>query len=161
MDINKFEMTKEGEAELRAEYRNLLDVVRPEVIEQIAAARAQGDLKENADYDAARNRQGEIEDRIKYLENVFANLVIISHKAKTTKTVTMGTKITVKEEDGSEATYLMVGTVEADPFIGKVSIESPLGIAVRGKKVGDIVTVKATVEYKIEIVKIESGVGKK
>ncbi len=156
MANDKIELTKEGEAKLRAEYRHLVDEVRPEVLEELEAARAQGDLSENADYDAARNKQGEVESRIKELENIFANLVIIEEKPKNSKTVSLGSKVEIKDlSDGEIATYNIVGTVEANPVKGFISNISPLGKALVGRKVGDICVVHVQREYKVEILKIE------
>ncbi|HBF68297.1 MAG TPA: transcription elongation factor GreA [Firmicutes bacterium] len=156
MANDKIELTKEGEAKLRAEYRHLVDEVRPEVLEELEAARAQGDLSENADYDAARNKQGEVESRIKELENIFANLVIIEEKPKNSKTVSLGSKVEIKDlSDNEIATYNIVGTVEANPVKGFISNVSPLGKALVGRKVGDICVVHVQREYKVEILKIE------
>lgn len=157
MSNEKIELTKEGEAQLRAEYRNLVDVVRPEVLEELNAARAQGDLSENADYDAARNKQGEVESRIKELENIFANVVIIEDKPKNNKTVSLGSKVEIKDlSDNEVATYHIVGTIEANPMKGFISNVSPLGKALIGHRVGDVCVVHVSREYKVEILKIES-----
>lgn len=157
MSNEKIELTKEGEAQLRAEYRNLVDVVRPEVLEELNAARAQGDLSENADYDAARNKQGEVESRIKELENIFANVVIIEDKPKNNKTVSLGSKVEIKDlSDNEVATYHIVGTIEANPMKGFISNVSPLGKALIGHRAGDVCVVHVSREYKVEILKIES-----
>lgn len=157
MSNEKIELTKEGEAKLREEYRHLIDVVRPEVLEELKAARAQGDLSENADYDAARNKQGEVESRIKELENILANAVIIKEKTKATKSVSLGSKVEIKDlSDNTTATYSIVGTIEANPVNGLISNVSPLGKALIGKKVGDIVVVHVAREYQVEILKIDN-----
>jgi len=156
MATEKIELTKEGEAKLNKELRHLIDVERPEVLEQLAAARAQGDLSENADYDAARNKQAEVEARIKEIENILANVKIISEKSRA-KGVVLGSTVTIKDlSDGSVESYTIVGTVEANPLKGLISNVSPLGRAVVDKNVGDIVSVHANKEYKVEILKIES-----
>ena len=155
--VNKIELTKEGAEKLEKELRHLIDIDRPEVIEALQAARSQGDLSENADYDAARTRQAEIEGRIKEIENILANVKIISEKTTRAKGVVLGSKVTIKDlSDGSVETYTIVGTVEANPLKGLVSNVSPLGRAVIDKNVGDIVSVHANREYKVEILKIES-----
>ena len=155
MSVNKIELTKEGAEKLEKELRHLIDVERPEVIESLAAARAQGDLSENADYDAARNKQGEIEARIKELENILANVKILG-ESKKTKGVALGSTVTTKDlSDNTEATYTIVGTVEANPVKGLISNVSPLGRAVIDKNVGDICVVHVPQEYKVEIMKIE------
>lgn len=157
MSNEVIELTKEGEAKLHAEYRHLVDIDRPKVLEDLNTARAQGDLSENADYDAARNRQAEIEGRIKELEHIFQNAKVINESQKNTKTVSIGTKVELKDlSDDSVETYTIVGTIEASPLKGLVSNISPLGKAVIGKRVGDVCVVKVPNEYKVEILKIDN-----
>ena len=154
--VTKVELTKEGAEKLEKELRHLIDIDRPEVIESLQAARAQGDLSENADYDAARTKQAEIEGRIKEIENILANVKIISEKTTRSKGVVLGSKVTIKDlSDDSIETYTIVGTVEANPLKGLISNVSPLGRAVVDKNVGDIVSVHANKEYKVEILNIE------
>ena len=154
--VNKIELTKEGAEKLEKELRHLIDIDRPEVIESLQAARSQGDLSENADYDAARNRQAEIEGRIKEIENILANVKIISEKTTKSKGVVLGSKVTIKDlSDDTVETYTIVGTVEANPLKGLISNVSPLGRAVVDKNIGDIVSVHANKEYKVEILNIE------
>lgn len=154
MATEKIELTKEGEAKLNKELRHLIDVERPEVLEQLAAARAQGDLSENADYDAARNKQAEVEARIKEIENILANAKIIDEKTKVSKLVALGSTVEIKDlSDNTKATYTIVGTVEANPTKGLISNVSPLGKAIIGKKVGDVCVVRVAREYKVEILK--------
>lgn len=155
--VTKIELTKEGEEKLQKEYRHLIDIDRPEVIEQLTAARSQGDLSENADYDAARNRQAEIESRIKEIENILANAKIIDSSSKSGKIVSLGSVVEIKDlSDNSVATYTIVGTVEANPIKGLISNVSPLGHAIVGKRVGDECVVRVAQEYKVLILKIES-----
>ena len=157
MATEKIELTKEGEAKLTKELRHLIDIDRPEVLDQLAAARAQGDLSENADYDAARNKQAEVEARIKEIENILANAKIIEEKKQTSKLVALGSTVEIKDlSDNTKATYTIVGTVESNPALGFVSNVSPLGKAIIGKRVGDVCTVKVAQEYQVEIVKIEN-----
>lgn len=154
---NKVELTIDGKAKLEKEYRHLIDVERPEVIEQLKVARAQGDLSENADYDAARDRQSEVEGRIKEIENILANAEIIDKGSKNSKIVTLGSTVEIKDlSDNTTAKYKVVGTVEADPIKGLISNVSPLGHAIVGKRVGDVAIVRVAQEYKVEILKIES-----
>lgn len=154
---NKIELTREGEEKLQKEYRHLIDIDRPEVIEQLAFARSQGDLSENADYDAARNRQAEIEARIKEIENILANAKIIENSTKNGKIVSLGSTVEIKDlSDNSVATYTIVGTVEANPVKGLISNVSPLGHAIVGKHVGDECVVRVAQEYKVLILKIEN-----
>lgn len=155
MATEKIELTKEGEAKLTKELRHLIDIDRPEVLDQLAAARAQGDLSENADYDAARNKQAEVEARIKEIENILANAKIIDEKKQTSKLVALGSTVEIKDlSDNSKATYTIVGTVEANPTKGLISNVSPLGKAIVGKKVGDVCVVRVAREYKVEILKL-------
>lgn len=157
MSVNKIELTREGAEKLEKELRHLIDVERPEVIEEVANARAQGDLSENADYDAARQKQGEIEARIKELENILANVKILGENTKKSKGVSLGSKVTILDlSDTTEATYTIVGTVETNPSKGLISNVSPLGRALIDKNVGDIVVVHVAQEYKVQILKIES-----
>ena len=152
---NKIELTREGEEKLQKEYRHLIDIDRPEVIEQLAFARSQGDLSENADYDAARNRQAEA--RIKEIENILANAKIIENSTKNGKIVSLGSTVEIKDlSDNSVATYTIVGTVEANPVKGLISNVSPLGHAIVGKRVGDECVVRVAQEYKVLILKIEN-----
>ena len=152
----KTKLTKAGYRKLEEELRYLIDVVRDEVKRQLAEARAQGDLSENADYDAARGKQAEVEGRIKEIENILANAEIIEEGKTSTKKVGLGSTVTIKfVENGKEVSYMIVGTVESDPVNGKISNSCPLGEALVGKTVGDIVEVKAIKTYKVEIVKIE------
>lgn len=154
---NKVELTIDGKVKLEKEYRHLIDVERPEVIEQLKVARAQGDLSENADYDAARDRQSEVEGRIKEIENILANAEIIDKGSKNSKIVTLGSTVEIKDlSDNTTAKYKVVGTVEADPIKGLISNVSPLGHAIVGKRVGDVAIVRVAQEYKVEILKIES-----
>jgi len=155
--VNKIELTKEGAEKLEKEYRHLLDIERPEVIEQIKAARAQGDLSENSDLDAARDRQAEIEARIKDIENILANAKIINNSTKSGKVVSLGSTVEVKDlSDNTTASYTIVGTVEANPVKGLISNVSPLGKAIVGKRVGDECVVRVAQEYKVQILKIDN-----
>ena len=155
--MSKIELTREGEEKLQKEYRHLIDIDRPEVIEQLTVARAQGDLSENADYDAARNRQAEIEARIKEIENILANAKIIDASTKSGKVVSLGSVVEIKDlSDNTTATYTIVGTVEANPVKGLISNVSPLGHAIVGKRVGDECIVRVAQEYKVLILKIEN-----
>lgn len=157
MASEKIELTKEGEAKLNSELRHLIDIDRPEYLEQLAAARAQGDLSENADYDAARNRQAEVEARIKEIENILANAKIIEDKKKSGKLVSLGSTVRVRDlSDKTTATYTIVGTVEANPRQGLISNVSPLGKAIVGKKEGDVCVVRVPKEYQVEIIELIS-----
>ena len=151
---DKFYVTEEGLAELKLELENLIHVERQEVIEELKAARAQGDLSENADYDAARDRQAKVESRIKELEYQIKNVEIISSR-KSTKTVRIGSTVELLELDTKEkVTYKIVGSVEADPLNGMLSNETPLAKAIIDSRVDDVCTVEVDNPYDVKIVKI-------
>ncbi len=152
VEADKILLTKQGVEELKEEFRNLIDVVRPNVIKDLQEARAQGDLSENADYDAARARQAEVEARIKQIEHILANVTIIEEDKKTKK-IRVGSTVTYFDlSDNEEYTYSIVGSVEADPLNGKISNESALGVALLGKDVSDKeIEVQSEVPYKIII----------
>jgi len=155
--VEKQQLTREGLKRLQDELRNLIDFEREEVKRQLSEARAQGDLSENADYDAARNKQAEVEARIKEIENILANVKIIESSSKGGKVVSLGSKVEIKDlSDNSVATYTIVGTVEANPIKGLISNVSPLGHAIVGKRVGDECVVRVAQEYKVLILKIEN-----
>lgn len=129
MPSDKFYVTKEGLQELQNELDTLVHVTRQEVIQELQEARAQGDLSENADYDAARDHQARVEARIRELEALIKNSEIIKEeeKGKGAISVRLGSTVTVRDlSDQSENTYSIVGTIEADPFEGKISNDSPL-----------------------------------
>ena len=148
-------LTKDGIAEIAAELDNLKQNVRPEVISQIKEARAQGDLSENAEYHAAREKQGHVEARIKELEYLLDNATIIE-EGKRNK-VEVGATVEIKYDDDDEIeTYYIVGSTEADPFENKISNESPIAIAIMGKKKGDKVEVESpNGNYFVEVVSIK------
>lgn len=153
---DKVKLTKAGLEKLQEELRYLLDEVREEVKKELVEARAQGDLSENADYDAARAKQAEVEARIKELENIINNAEIIDGNVKANR-VGLGSKVLIRMVDtGKEAEYMIVGSVESDPFNGKISNQCALGEAILGKTAGDIVEVKAVKNYKVQIVKIDT-----
>lgn len=149
-------LTKEGLAELQAELDDLKQNVRPEVIGQIKEARAQGDLSENAEYHAARDRQGQVEARIKELEYLIDNATMIDEDKKS-NTVQVGSTVEIKYiADNEVETYYIVGSTEADPFENKISNESPIAKGIMGKKKGTIVTIESpNGNYDIEIVSLK------
>jgi len=150
----EFLLTSEGFLDLETELNKLKTEDRPRIIEAIKEARAQGDLSENADYDAARDEQAKIEARIQELEYMLEHAKIIE-KASGDR-VDVGTTVTVQYiDDEDEEVYSIVGALEADPFENKISNESPIGQAIMNKKVGDIVPVESpNGSYDIKIVKI-------
>lgn len=121
---------------------HLKKVERPVIIEAITVARENGDLKENADYHAAREKQGHIEDRIRYLEDRLARSEIISVDPATAEHIIFGATVTVKNERGKEQVYQLVSSDSVDPMAGKISSTSPIGKALIGKKRGDIAEVQ-------------------
>ena len=151
---NTFIMTAEGFLEAENELNELKNVRRPEVIKALKEARALGDLSENADYDAARNEQAQVEARIKELEYMIEHAVIIEEAPK--DVVGLGSTVEIEyvgDDDTDE--YKIVGSLEADPFENKISDESPIGKALSGKKVGDVVKVPSpNGDYDVKIVKI-------
>ena len=147
-------LTESGLDELKKELNYLKMEKRPEVIASLKDARALGDLSENAEYDAARTAQAEVEGRITELETMIEKAVII--KDVVTDCVALGTTVTIKYiEDGETEVYSIVGSMEADPFENKISNESPIAKAIMGQKVGNKVTVASPQgEYEVEIVAI-------
>lgn len=135
----KIMVTAEGYLELENELNELKNVRRPQIIQAIKEARALGDLSENADYDAARDEQAQVESRIKELEYKLEHSEIIENKKKSH--VALGSTVVIKYDDGEEDEYMIVGSLEADPFNNRISNESPIGVAVMGKKQGDVVSV--------------------
>ena len=155
--MKKFLLTKEGKEKLEAEYQHYVEVLRPNVIRELSEARAQGDLSENADYDAAKKRQSEIEGRIVELEAMLQNYEIINSDNKNKNVIKLGSKVKILDlSENEEAEYTIVGTVEADPFNGKISYESLLATSIIGAKVGDRITVKTQEPYEVEILFIEN-----
>ena len=155
--MEKFQLTKEGVAKLEAEYRHLLDVVRPQNTKDIVDARALGDLSENADYDAARDAQARTESRIQEIEAILSNYELIKESGGT-KIVKIGSIVVIRDLSfDEEDKYEIVGSIEANPLENKISCESPLANAVLGHKVGEIVEVAAPVPYKVEIIGIEKN----
>lgn len=142
-----YQITQEGRKELEAELEELKGR-RGEIADKIAEARDYGDLSENAEYDSAREEQGLVETRIAEIEDILQNAEII--KIKSSSKVHVGSTVEVK--NGKTFTYTIVGPVEADPMSGKISNESPLGVALMDKSVGDkatITTPKGELTYTI------------
>ena len=144
----QYQITIEGQKELSLELTTLISR-RSEVAAKIAEAREFGDLSENAEYDVAREEQGLVETRIAEIEDILQNSEIIKGGSKSK--VTLGSQVELKLGK-KQFVYSIVGPVEADPLAGKISNESPIGLALFGKKVGDsatIVTPKGEVTYEI------------
>ena len=147
-------LTQEGLDELKKELDELIQVKRPEVINALKDARAQGDLSENAEYDAARQEQAVVESRIKELETMLERAVVITKVD--TDVVSIGTRVTLEyvDDDDTEE-YSIVGSSEADPFSNKISNESPIAKAIMGLKVGSTVSVDSpNGKYDVKILAI-------
>ena len=159
MSNEKVYVTQEGYEELKNELSRLIHEERKVVINELQEARAQGDLSENADYDAARDRQARVEARIRDLEAMIANAQIIDEKEskKSKRTVKLGSTVTILDMDSNEEeTYTIVGSVEADPLNGKLSNLTPLAISILDAKVGDTCTVVNVEEpYKVKILEVK------
>jgi len=143
--MNKVPVTVQGQVQLKAELKQLKSIDRPTVIRAIAEARAHGDLKENAEYHAAKDQQGFIEARIKDIESKLSNLQVIDVTAIDAKgRVIFGSTVElIDEATGQEIVYKIVGEDEADIKFGKISYSSPIARALIGKNEGDVVSVMA------------------
>ena len=155
MKNNKeFYLTQEGHNKIKKELDELINVKRPANIQAIKEARALGDLKENADYHAARDEQAELEDRIRRLEVMLDNAIIITPENSNQVKIGNSVKIRYLEEEELEE-YRIVGSLEADPLENKISNESPIAKAILGYQPGDIVTVESpNGMYNVEIIEI-------
>ena len=137
-------MTQEEVKELELKLEELKTIKRKEVAEKIKTARSFGDLSENSEYDEAKNEQAMVEEEILQLENMLKNVELIDRESLTTDTVEIGLHIKLYDSKyNEELLYQLVGSNSANPSKGKISDESPLGSALKGKKVGDIVSVEA------------------
>jgi transcription elongation factor GreA len=146
-------LTYEGLKRLEDELQELKVVRRKDVAAKIKEARSQGDLSENAEYDAAKEEQAEIEARIGLIEKMLRNAEVIDEDDLDADSISIGSKVTILDlEYNEEVEYLIVGSTEADPIGGRISNESPLGIALLDKRVGDNISVEAPdgiIKYKI------------
>ncbi|HOA81600.1 MAG TPA: transcription elongation factor GreA [Defluviitaleaceae bacterium] len=150
MTEKKVVLTYEGLQKLESELQELKTVRRKEVAEKIKEARGQGDLSENAEYDAAKAEQAEIETRIVELEKILRNAQVIDEDEVGVDEINIGCKVKIFDmELCEEVDYAIVGSTEADPSQGKISNESPVGAALLGHKVGDVVEVEVP-EGKLE-----------
>lgn len=149
-------LTKSGIEKLRQERDLLVNVERPKVIADLQAARAQGDLSENADYDAARERQAEVEARIKEIDVMLQNAELIDEDDVNLEVVRPGMNVRMLDlADDVENEYVIVGSFETDPDNGKISNECPLAKAIMGHGVGDVVTVMVEEPYEVKILEIK------
>ena len=156
MNEDKVYLTEEGLLEIEEELAHLKDVRRPEIIKALKDARALGDLSENADYDAARDEQAQIEGRILELEKLLENAHIIEKLS--TDEVSLGVTVKIEyieDEDDDIEEYRIVGSKEADPSNNKISNESPLAKAIMGRKKGEICSVESpNGKYNVKVLDI-------
>lgn len=149
----KIVLTYDGLKKIEEELQELKVVRRKDVAEKIKEARGQGDLSENAEYDAAKEEQAEIEARIITIEKMLRNVEVIDEDELHTGHVNLGNKVRLYDEEfDEEVEYTLVGSAEADPMDGKISNESPIGAALLNHSVGDVVEVDApdgVIKFKI------------
>ncbi len=155
-DQKNFLLTKEGLKKLNDELRDLIDIKRPQIIKAIQEAREHGDLSENADYDAAKNQQAEIERRINEIKNIILNSQIISNTKNLKTKIRIGSKVTIYDlKSKKNYSYEIVGQVESDPENNKISNLSPLAKSTLGHCVNDTVEIRGIEDpYKVKIIKI-------
>ena len=159
MNSKEMVVTPEGLKALEDELEELKTVKRKEVAEKIKVARGFGDLSENSEYDEAKNEQGLIESRIIFLEKILKNVRVLDHSELTNETVMVGCRVKVRDEDGDEEEYCIVGSTEADPMEGKISDESAVGKGLIGKRAGEIaeITVPSGAVVRYEVLEISTG----
>ena len=157
MEEKKNIMTREGLKRYEDELHDLKVIKRIEVAQKIKEAREQGDLSENAEYDAAKDEQRDIEARIVELEKILKNVEVVDDEDITEDRVMVGSTVTILDmEFSEEETYKIVGSTEADSLRGKISNESPVGKALIGKSVGEVITVQTPAgefDYKVMEIK--------
>jgi transcription elongation factor GreA len=150
---DRIPMSRMGYEKLEEELRRLRSVDRPMIVKEIEAARAHGDLSENAEFHAAKDRQGHIEARVRMVEDRLARAQVIDPSGQSTDQVRFGLTVELEDaETGEKVTYTILGEEESDVASGRISVTSPVARALLGKKVGDSVTVrvpKGTREFEI------------
>ena len=153
---DKVPMLEEGHRKLNDELRRLRHEERPSIVEAIEAARAHGDISENAEYHAAKERQGQVEATIADLEDRLSRAMVIDPTTLSGDKVVFGATVTLKDEDGKKVKYQLVGQTEADAKDGRISYNSPLGRALIGREKGDEVEVSTlSGDRYYEIAKVE------
>ncbi len=158
MATKETQITAEGLKKLEEELAQRKGPIREEIVERLKEARAQGDLSENSEYDQAKEDQGKNESRIVELELMIKTAVIIDTSSSGKEgIVSLGCTVILKDvETGEEETYTVVGTTEADPFNNKISNESPVGTAILGKKIHDVVVANTPAgELSYEILEVK------
>ena len=160
MEEKKTILTYAGLKALEDELENLKVVKRKEVAGKIKEAREQGDLAENAEYDAAKDEQRDIEARIDELEKILKNVEVVVEEEVDLEKINIGCTVLVHDDEfDEEIEFKIVGSTEANSLQGKISNESPVGQALMGKKVGDVVTVETPAgEIKYKVLKIERSI---
>ncbi len=152
-NVKQFKLTAEGLKQREEELEYLKSVKRKDIADKIKVALSFGDLSENSEYDEAKNEQAQVESRIMELEAMLKNVVIIDESEITTDVIKIGVKIKLLDVDfNEEEEYQIVGSTEANPLKGSISDESPVGKAMLGKTVGDLVEVEApggVIRYKV------------
>ncbi len=152
-------MTPSGYENLKEELRRLRTEERPNIVREIEAARAHGDLSENAEYHAAKDRQGQIEGRIRMVEDKLARAQVIDSRGQTPDAVRFGATVVLSDsETGEEVTYTIIGEDESDVSKGQISIRSPVARALLGKGINDVVSVrvpKGIREFEIRAIRFE------
>ncbi|HKT13888.1 MAG TPA: transcription elongation factor GreA [Allosphingosinicella sp.] len=141
--VDKMPMLAEGYERLQTEVRHLKTVERPAIIDAIEEARAHGDLSENAEYHAAKERQGHVEAQIAEIEDRLSRAMVIDPKSLSGDKVIFGATVHLLDEDDKKVKYQIVGQTEADAKVGRISYSSPLGRALIGRSVGDEIEVSA------------------
>jgi len=157
MKDKKVMLTKEGLEKLQKELRHLKEVERPEVAQKIKEALAFGDLSENAEYAAAKDRQAFVEGRILSIERMLDNYELIEENRRDDGVISVGSRVKIEDvKSGKVLEFVIVGSPETDPLSGKISRNSPLGKTLLGKKEGEIVGVKVPAGFiKYRILKVE------
>ena len=152
----KIYLTEEGLQDLREEHHRLVTVEREQNKKDLAEARSQGDLSENADWDAAREKQAQLESRIAEVEWQLNNYVLIDMTNVDKSVVNVGSTVTIEYLDvREEATYKIVGSTQTDPSNGLISNDCPLALAIMNHKIGDTVTVNVKKPYSVIIINID------
>ena len=156
MAVKQFKLTAEGLKRLEEELDYLKTVTRAEVSEKITVARSFGDLSENSEYDEAKNEQARVEARIAELETMVKNAVIVEEESGKAKKIGFGSKVKLHDiEMDEDIVITLVGSAEADPMNGTISDESPIGMALMGKKVGNTVVAETpSGELKFKVLEI-------
>lgn len=134
-------LTPEGRAKLESELKHLREVRRPEVAERIRLSKELTDTDDNAEFEEAKNEQAFVEGRVLTVEKMLANAVMIDHHPDAHDAVRLGSNVTVVDDEGEVEHYTIVGSAEVDPLNGKISNESPVGRALLGRRIDDVVAV--------------------